>query len=78
MSEHEEQYTKSISFFNDRKVRAVWDEGNNKYWLSVLNLIAAINEQEGYQKARNYWKNLKIKLKRENNELISATNQFKK
>ena len=44
MSEHEEQYTKSISFFNDRKVRAVWDEGNNKYWLSVLNLIAAINE----------------------------------
>ncbi len=78
MAEHEEQHTKSISFFNDRKVRAVWDEGNNKYWLSVLNLIAAINEQEGYQKARNYWKNLKIKLKRENNELISATNQFKK
>lgn len=78
MSEHEEQYTKSISFFNDRKVRAVWNEGNNKYWLSVLNLIAAINEQEGYQKARNYWKNLKIKLKKENNELISATNQFKK
>lgn len=78
MSEHEEQHTKSISFFNDRKVRAVWDEGNNKYWLSVLNLIAAINEQEGYQKARNYWKNLKIKLKRENNELISTTNQFKK
>ena len=78
MAEHEEQHTKSISFFNDRKVRAVWDEGNNKYWLSVLNLIAAINEQEGYQKARTYWKNLKIKLKRENNELISATNQFKK
>lgn len=44
----------------------------------MLNLIAAINEQEGYQKTRNYWKNFKTKLKRENNELISATNQFKK
>ena len=73
-----DQYVVADKVFNDRKVRAVWDEGNNKYWLSVLNLIAAINEQEGYQKARNYWKNLKIKLKRENNELISATNQFKK
>lgn len=66
MAEHEEQHTKSISFFNDRKVRAVWGEENSKWWLSVLNLIAAINEQEGYQKTRNYWKNLKTKLKREN------------
>lgn len=32
----------------------------------MLNLIAAINEQEGYQKTRNYWKDLKTKLKREN------------
>ena len=66
MSEHEEQHTKSISLFNDRKVMAVCGEENSKWWFSVLNLIAAINEQEGYQKTRNYWKNLKTKLKREN------------
>ena len=46
MAEHEEQHTKSISFFNDRKVRAVWCEENSKWWFSVLILIAAINEQE--------------------------------
>ena len=78
MAEHEEQHTKSISLFNDRKMMAVCGEENSKWWFSVLNLIATINEQEGYQKARNYWKNFKTKLKRENNELISATNQFKK
>ena len=64
----------SISFFNDRKVKAVWGEENSKWWFSVLNLIATINEQEGYQKARNYWKNLKTKLKRENNEQASRMN----
>ena len=77
MSEHEEQYTKSISFFNDRKMMAVCGEENSKWWFSVLNLIATINEQEGYQKARNYWKNLKTKLKRENNEQASRINLFK-
>lgn len=66
MAEHEEQHTKSISFFNDRKVKAVWSEENSKCWFSVLNLIAAINEQEDYKKARNYWKNLKTKSKMEN------------
>ena len=72
------EHKKFIRFFNDREVRAVWDEEHSKWWFSVLDIIAAINGQEGYQKARNYWKNLKTKLKRENNELISATNQFKK
>ena len=66
MEAHKEQHKKSIRFFN------------SKWWFSVLDIIAAINEQDDYQKTRNYWKNLKTKLKRENNELISATNQFKK
>jgi cell filamentation protein len=76
MTEHKEQYKKSISFFNDREVRAVWDEEYNKWWLSVLDIIAAINERDDYQKTRNYWKYLKTKLKKENNELVSATNQL--
>ena len=73
MAEHK----KSIRFFNDREVRAVWDDEHNKWWFSVLDIIAAINEQDDYQKTRNYWKYLKTKLKKENNELVSGTNQFK-
>ena len=77
MTECKEQHKKSIRFFNDREVRAVWDEKYNKWWFSVLDIIAAINEQDDYQKTRNYWKYLKTKLKKEKNELVSATNRFK-
>ena len=67
----------SIRFFNDREVRAVWDEENAKWWFSVLDVVAAINNEEDYSKSRNYWKYLKTKLKKENNQLVSITNQLK-
>ena len=77
MEEHKEQHKTSIRFFNDREVRAVWDDTHNKWWFSVLDIIAAINEQDDYQKTRNYWKYLKTKLRKENSQLVSATNQLK-
>ena len=77
MVEDKEQYKKSIRFFNDREVRSVWDEEHSKWWFSVLDIIAAINEQDDYQKTRNYWKYLKTKLRKENSQLVSATNQLK-
>ena len=77
MEEHKEQHKTSIRFFNNREVRAVWDDTHNKWWFSVLDIIAAINEQNDYQKTRNYWKYLKTKLRKENSQLVSATNQLK-
>ena len=77
MAEHKEQNKKSIRFFNDSEVRAKWDDSHNKWWFFVLDIIAAINEQDDYQKARNHWKYLKAKLKKDNNELVSGTNQLK-
>lgn len=77
MAKHKEQHKKSIRFFNDHEVRAVWDEVNSKWWFSVLDIIAAINEQDDYQKTRNYWKYLKTKLRKEDSEVVSATNQLK-
>ncbi len=67
----------SIRFFNDREVRAIWDEANNKWWFSVLDIVAVLTDQDDYNKARNYWKYLKAKLKREGNELGSTTTQLK-
>ncbi len=67
----------SIRFFNDREVRAVWDNENEKWWFSVLDIIGVLNQQDDYTKNRNYWKYLKSKLKKENNQLVSATNQLK-
>lgn len=67
----------SIRFFNNRPVRAVWDDGDSKWWFSVLDIIAIFNAEDDYTKARNYWKYLKAKLKKESPQLVSATNQLK-
>ena len=63
----------SIRFFNDKEVRAAWNEENNKWYFSVLDIIGAIRKEDNYEKCRNYWKYLKAKLKKENSELVSAT-----
>jgi len=67
----------SIRFFDDREVRAVWDEENAKWWFSVLDIVAVLTNQDDYSKTRNYWKYLKAKLKKENSEVVSATTQLK-
>ena len=67
----------SIRFFDDREVRAYWDEQNSKWWFSVLDIVAVLTDQDDYTKTRNYWKYLKAKFKKEKNELVSATTQLK-
>lgn len=67
----------SIRFFNDREVRAVWDEDNSKWFFAAIDIVAVLNEQDDYRKNRNYWKYLKNKLKKDNPELVSVTNQLK-
>ena len=67
----------SIRFFDDREVRAIWDEANSKWRFSVLDIIAVLTNQDDYKKTRNYWKYLIAKLKKENNQLVSGTTQLK-
>jgi cell filamentation protein len=72
-----EQQKISIRFFDDREVRALWDEQNAKWWFSVLDIVAVLTDQNDYIKTRNYWKYLKARLKKENSEVVSATTQLK-
>lgn len=67
----------SIRFFNDKEVRAVWDDTLAKWWFSILDIVSVLNDEADYGKARNYWKYLKAKLKKENSQLVSATTQLK-
>lgn len=67
----------SIRFFNDREVRAVWDDATNGWFFSVLDVVGVLNAQDDYAKNRNYWKWLKAKLKREGNQLVSGTTQLR-
>ncbi len=67
----------SIRFFDDREVRAVWDDEHTKWWFSVLDIVGVLRGVDEYEKNRNYWKYLKAKLKKENSQLVSRTNQLK-
>ncbi len=67
----------SIRFYNDREVRAVWDESQNKWWFSATDVVRAINNEPDYVKAGNYWRWLKKKLKADGVQLVSVTHEFK-
>ena len=68
---------KSIRFFNDREVRAVWDDANNRWLFSATDIVRAINDEPDYTKAGNYWRWLKRKLCREGIQVVSDTHGFK-
>ncbi len=66
-----------IKLFESRQVRAEWDAEAEKWWFSVLDIIAILTDQPDYKKVRNYWKWLKNKLIAEGSQLVSATHQLK-
>ena len=66
-----------VKLFESQQVRAEWDAEHEKWWFSVLDIIAILTDQPDYTKVRNYWKWLKNKLIAEGSQLVSATNQLK-
>lgn len=68
---------KKIKLFESRQVRAEWDAEHEKWWFSVLDIIAILTDQPDYKRVRNYWKWLKNKLIAEGSQLVSTTNQLK-
>ena len=67
----------SIRFFDDKEVRAIWDEENTKWWFSVVDIVGILNEEDDYTKAGNYWRWLKRKLLKENIQFVSDTHKLK-
>jgi hypothetical protein len=70
-----------IQLFDKHRIRSVWDEEREKWWFSVLDIIAILTDQPDYTKTRNYWKWLKNNLKEEGNNLffdqvVSTTNHL--
>ena len=62
--------------FNDKTIRTVWNKDEEKYYISVIDIVNALMEND-YQDSRNYWKVLKHRLKREGNETVTNCNQLK-
>ncbi|MCL2414533.1 MAG: hypothetical protein FWC94_04690 [Bacteroidales bacterium] len=64
-----------LQLFEKQQVRSIWDEEQEKWWFSVLDIIAILTDQPDYKKTRNYWKWLKNKLKDEGSNVFSNTNE---
>lgn len=66
----------SLKLFEDKKVRAVWDDEQEKWYFAIVDVIAILTDND-YQGARNYWKVLKNRLVKEGNETVTNCNQLK-
>jgi hypothetical protein len=67
----------SIQLFENKQVRTVWDTDQEKWYISIIDVIAILTEQLNFQSARNYWKVLKHRLAKEGNETVTNCNQLK-
>ena len=66
----------AIRLFQDKRVRVHWDEEAEKWYFSIVDVIAILTENK-HQEARNYWKVLKHRLKKEGNETVTNCNRLK-
>jgi hypothetical protein len=66
-----------IQIFEKQAVRAIWDEENEKWWFSVVDVVGVLTDQPTQDLARNYWKVLKKRLIEEGNETVTNCNQLK-
>ena len=60
--------------FNNETIRTVWDKEDEKYYISVVDIVRVLSESDN---PRNYWKVLKYRLKKEGNESVTNCNQLK-
>ena len=60
--------------FNNETIRTVWDKEDEKYYISVVDIVRVLSASDN---PRNYWKVLKYRLKKEGNESVTNCNQLK-
>ncbi|PIQ73953.1 MAG: hypothetical protein CO002_00720 [Candidatus Portnoybacteria bacterium CG_4_8_14_3_um_filter_44_10] len=66
-----------IAIFEGRRIRRHWDEKSEKWYFSVVDVIAALTNQPEHKKAQSYWTTLKNRLKEEGSEVITKCDQLK-
>ena len=67
----------SIRLFEEKKVRSIWSEENEKWFFSVIDIVAVLTHQLEYKKAQSYWTTLKGRLKKEGSEIVTRCDKLK-
>ena len=60
--------------FNNETIRTIWDKEEEKYYISVVDIVGVIS---GSDRPRKYWNDIKNKLKEEGNETVTICHQLK-
>ena len=68
----------AIQLFEEKKVRTVWDDEQEKWYFSIVDTVAVLTNSVDYLTARKYWNKLKQRLKEEGNETVTNCHQFTK
>ncbi len=67
----------SIKIFEEKKVRSQYDSEKEIWYFSIVDIVGILTDQPTVERARNYWKVLKSRLKKEGNETVTNCNQLK-
>lgn len=67
----------ALAVFEDFQIRRVYDDKAETWYFSVVDIMAALLQQPDFQAARNYWKVLKNRLKKEGSESVTKCNRLK-
>lgn len=60
--------------FNNENIRTIWDKDEEKYYISVVDIVGILSESKD---GRKYWNKLKQRLKEEGNETVTNCHQLK-
>jgi len=66
-----------IQIYDDSKIRTHWDSEVEKWYISIVDVVAVLTDQSDFQKARKYWNKLKERLKNEGNQTVTNCHQLK-
>jgi len=66
-----------MALFEDYQIRRIYDDDSEIWWFSVIDIVQVLTQQADYQSARNYWKVLKNRLKKEGSEVVTNCNRLK-
>ena len=66
-----------IQIFEDKKVRTTWDDQDEKWYFSIVDVCWVLADSKDYQTARKYWNKLKERLRKEGNESVTKCHQLK-
>ena len=73
----EEKKSKKLVIFEGQKIRRVWNDKKEKWYFSVVDIIAVLTIQPEHKKAQSYWTTLKNRLKEEGSEVVTKCDQLK-